>query len=352
MGILEITSLSSLINMRIKAALLTELKKGLKVEEIVLEQELLPGQVLVSITATAICGSQIGEIDGIKGTDHFLPHCLGHEAVGKVLDSRQSNKFCDGDDVILHWMKGDGIDAPTYSYRSDNKNINAGRITTFMSHAVISENRMTRIKQFDEKLVSLYSTIGCAHLTALGVLKNDLRYADKKDVLLVGGGGVAQALISHLLFEGVETIVVVERSATRRSHCLSLGATEVHENTNNLTSRTFDTVIELTGDPQNIEFGYDATNKYGALCLVGVTPFNQKISINPMPLHFGKRIIGSYGGSCHPQLDIGNILSRIESKPDIFLLQQYSVFPIESINEAITEIRMGRIPGRAVVKFS
>lgn len=344
-------SLSTLINMKIKAAFLAELNKGLEVEEIVLDKELLPGQVLVSIFATAICGSQIGEIDGVKGKDHFLPHCLGHEAVGRVLNSTQSNKFHDGDYVILHWMKSNGMDAPSSSYRSNNKVVNAGKITTFMSHAVISENRMTRIDQFEQQQTSLYSTIGCAHLTAFGVLDNNLRESAKKNVLLLGGGGVGQALISHLLFEGAETIVVVEKSNIRRSHCLSLGASEVHENIYDLDSRVFDSVIELTGDVQNIEFSYDAAGEFGTLCLVGVTPFNRKISIDPMPLHFGKKILGSYGGSCNPQVDVGTILSRIESKPQFFNSQQYKEFPIEEINTAISGIRMGEIPGRAIVTF-
>ncbi len=39
---------------------------------------LLPGQVLVRIDYSGICGAQINEIDTVKGPDRFLPHLLGH----------------------------------------------------------------------------------------------------------------------------------------------------------------------------------------------------------------------------------------------------------------------------------
>ena len=67
-----------------KAAILTEQRKPLVVADIDLPQQLEVGQVLVRIHTSGICGSQIGEIDGAKGEDKFLPHLLGHEGCGTV----------------------------------------------------------------------------------------------------------------------------------------------------------------------------------------------------------------------------------------------------------------------------
>ena len=33
---------------------------------------------------SGICGSQLGEIDGVKGPDRWLRHLLGHEGSGTV----------------------------------------------------------------------------------------------------------------------------------------------------------------------------------------------------------------------------------------------------------------------------
>ena len=64
------------------AAILVEQKKPLQIAEIALPESLDLGQVLVEFFYSGICGSQIGEIDGVKGPDKWLPHLLGHEASG------------------------------------------------------------------------------------------------------------------------------------------------------------------------------------------------------------------------------------------------------------------------------
>ncbi len=71
--------------MKTIAAVLVEQRKPLEIAEIEVPV-LCFGQVLVHIKATRICGSQLGEIDGVKGPDRYLPHLLGHEAGGLVLE--------------------------------------------------------------------------------------------------------------------------------------------------------------------------------------------------------------------------------------------------------------------------
>ena len=67
-----------------KAAVLTKQKHPLVVDEVLLPANLEVGQVLVEIKFSTICGSQLGEIAGIKGEDPYLPHLLGHEGSGVV----------------------------------------------------------------------------------------------------------------------------------------------------------------------------------------------------------------------------------------------------------------------------
>ena len=52
-----------------QAAILVEQNKPLLVESIELPQSLDVGQVLVELECSGICGSQLGEIDGVKGPD-------------------------------------------------------------------------------------------------------------------------------------------------------------------------------------------------------------------------------------------------------------------------------------------
>ena len=155
-----------------KAAILVESKQPLVVDDIALPERLNFGQVLVKINYSGICGAQINEIDAVKGPDKFLPHLLGHEASGEVLEIGPGvTRFRVGDKVVLHWRPGSGFQSPTPKYKWGTKTINAGWVTTFNEQTVASENRLTKIPDdFDMRIAPLF---GCAVTTAFGVVNND-----------------------------------------------------------------------------------------------------------------------------------------------------------------------------------
>ena len=131
-----------------KAAILFKQTKPLLITRIDLPEKLFRGQVLVRNFYSGVCGSQLGEIDGVKGKDNYLPHLLGHEAVGEVIETGPGvKKVKKHDNVLLHWMPGSGISAKGPEFRWKNQKINSGPITTFSQYSVISENRLTKIKQ-------------------------------------------------------------------------------------------------------------------------------------------------------------------------------------------------------------
>ena len=72
--------------MKTEAALLVQTGTPLVVAEIEIPV-LKPGQVLVDITYSGACGTQVMEWRGDKGEDKWVPHCLGHEATGVVLET-------------------------------------------------------------------------------------------------------------------------------------------------------------------------------------------------------------------------------------------------------------------------
>lgn len=103
-----------------KAAILVNQRAPLVIDEIGLPGSLDVGQVLVKVHFSGICGSQLGEIDGVKGEDKFLPHLLGHEASGEVVETGPGVEHVKPNDtVVMHWRKGLGIEAkpPAYQWR-------------------------------------------------------------------------------------------------------------------------------------------------------------------------------------------------------------------------------------------
>ena len=77
------------------------------------------GQVLVKFISSGICGRQIQEIKGYKGEDKFLPHFLGHEGFGVIIDKHQSVKKIEIDDkIIAHWRPSNGIQSNFPQYKT------------------------------------------------------------------------------------------------------------------------------------------------------------------------------------------------------------------------------------------
>ena len=150
-------------------------KKKIDIHNFQFPLDLREDQVLIKIKYAGICGSQIMEYLGKRGKDSYLPHCFGHEAVGKVKAIGKSvNKVKIGDDVILSWIKGRGLDFGGFTLCDiKNKKINFGPLSTFSSYVIACENRVF-LKP--SKMNSLEAVLyGCAVQTGAGIVLNELK---------------------------------------------------------------------------------------------------------------------------------------------------------------------------------
>ena len=105
-----------------RAAILRQINKPLEISNILVPSRLFNGQVLVKMMYSGICGSQLGEIQGIKGKDKYIPHLLGHEGIAKVIKiNKKVKKVKKNDIVLLHWMPSNGINSKTPIYKDQKK---------------------------------------------------------------------------------------------------------------------------------------------------------------------------------------------------------------------------------------
>jgi len=295
-----------------KAAILTELRKPLILAEIEIPQELKVGQVLVKIHFSGICGSQLGEIDGAKGEDKFLPHLLGHEGSGTVVAIGPGVKTVSlGDKVVLHWRKGDGIESEPPIYNWKGTKVNAGWVTTFNEFAIVSENRITTIPKDSEMDVA--ALFGCAVTTGFGIIENNAKLKIGESVVVFGAGGIGLNVVQAASLVSAYPIIAIDIFDNRLALAQEMGATHlinsrdksVEEISKLIRSITkVDVFIDNTGNPQIIELGYNILKPQGKMVLVGVPKKGNNINIFSLPMHFGKSIIGSHGGDGLPQIDI------------------------------------------------
>tara|TARA_B100000941_G_scaffold267591_1_gene223633 strand:+ start:607 stop:1653 length:1047 start_codon:yes stop_codon:yes gene_type:complete len=342
-----------------RAAVLVQQKSPLSIMEITLPDKLDFGQVLVKVIYSGICGSQIGEIDGVKGKDNFLPHLLGHEGYGQVIDIGPGvTKVKKNEKVILHWRKGSGINSatPEYSYKGDT--VNAGWVTTFNDHAIISENRLTKVSDKEEALTA--SLFGCAITTGFGVIDNDAKLKIGESVVIFGSGGIGLNMIQAAKLKGAYPIIAVdiydERLDLAKKHNAdflinSRIEKDIRRSILNI-SKDIDVFVDNTGNVDVIELGYDLVNEKGRVVLVGVPKYDEKISINTLPLHFGKKLIGSEGGSTDPSIDIPKYLKLVDQGILDISKQITQVCPLTDINDAISDMKNGVNKGKIIIELN
>ena len=345
--------------MKTRAAILVEQKKPLVIEEVEMPALKL-GQVLVKVLASGICGSQIGEINGVKGPDRFLPHLLGHEGCGTVLEIGEGVRTVKpGDRVVLHWRKGAGLESVTPTFGSRLGTVNAGWVTTFNEHAIVSENRVTAVPPgFDIEAAALF---GCAITTAFGVVTTNAQVAIGQSVAVFGAGGIGLSIVQGAALAGAHPIIAIDLVDARLDLARSLGATHT------INSRAADVAAEIasivggdgvdvaidnTGNVDVIALASRLTSGRGRTVLVGVPPKGATAAISTLPLHFEKRLVGSHGGESRPDIDIPRYVRLVEDGRLSLAGVVGRRDPLDGVNEAIDDMTSGRLAGRAILRMA
>lgn len=340
-----------------QAAILVEQRQPLLVDTIELPEQLGVGQVLVQVHVSGICGSQLGEIDGVKGPDRFLPHLMGHEGFATVLEVGPGVKHVQpGESVVLHWRPGAGIQADPPRYRWRGEPLNAGWVTTFNRHAVVSENRCTRVPS--NTPADAAALFGCAITTGFGVVENNARLRMGESVVVFGAGGIGLNIIQAATLLSASTVIAVDRFGSRLELARQLGAHHVIDSSKGdteariqaaLAGQPLDVFIDNTGVPAVIEQGYRLTHARGRVILVGVPRSGHNLNVHSLPLHFGKILTGSQGGESSPQHDIPRYLRLLHQGRFCLDRLVSARYPLEQINTAIAALRDGDTAGRVMI---
>ena len=342
-----------------KAAILVEQRKPLVIDDVQLPASLAVGQVLVKVHFSGICGSQLGEIDGAKGEDKFLPHLLGHEASGTVMEAGPGVRYAKaGDNVVMHWRKSLGIEATPPVYKWHGRQVNAGWITTFNEYAIVAENRLTPVpKDSDMDVAALF---GCAVTTGFGVVVNNAKIKIGESVVVFGAGGVGLNIVQAAALAGAYPVIAVDLFDNKLELARSVGATHLINSAKAearqaildvIGAALVDVFIDNTGSPSIIELGLQITKPNGRVTLVGVPKKGNNISMYSLPLHFGKELKGSHGGEAIPQEDIPRYQGLYRAGKIHLRELLTDHFPLDDINIAIAKMRDGSIAGRCLIKL-
>jgi S-(hydroxymethyl)glutathione dehydrogenase/alcohol dehydrogenase len=221
-----------------------------------------------------------------------------------------------------------------------------------------SSRRVTPIPAGTEmKTAALF---GCAVTTGFGVVQNNAKLKIGESIVVYGAGGIGLNMVQAASMVSADPIIAVDVFDSRVDLARTLGATHgINASTTNaeeairsiVGSRGLDVFVDNTGLPAVIQLGYAITKPQGRIVLVGVPKKGNDITIHSLPIHFGKSLIGSFGGEAVPHEDIPRLLHLLQAgKLDLASIITHTD-SLLNINEAIAKARSGAVPGRSVINL-
>lgn len=333
-----------------------------------------PNEVLVKLTASGVCHSDLHVLDGEWQAP--APLVLGHEGAGVVVavGSEVTDVAVD-DHVILSWtpscqkcefcVSGNPVlcqlaneTAYQHVFFDGRPRLSDGEqdvksflaVGSFGDHAMVPASAAIRIRK-DAPLAQA-ALVGCAVTTGIGAVTNTAGVEPGSTVLVVGCGGVGLNVVQGARLAGAKQIIIADVSAEKLELGRRFGATHTVNSrevdlvtaVRELTDgRGVDYAFEAIGLPFTIEACYDAVRRGGTAVVVGQVADGVKISIDPFVMSDQeKKLIGSNYGSSRQSIDFPKIIDLyMEGKVDLDSMVTGRI-KLDEVNEAFAQMRKGQ----------
>jgi propanol-preferring alcohol dehydrogenase len=195
------------------------------------------------------------------------------------------------------------------------------------------------------------ASLACSGLTAYNAVKK-ATVAPGESIVIIGAGGLG--LMSVQIAKAITNsrIVVVDVDDKRLSEAKKLGAHEVVnsskadpvEDIKNLTNALgAEAVIDFVNNNRTSPLAINMLRKRGKLVMVGLFGGALELSLPLVPLR-GFTITGAYTGSFNDLVDLVNL-----SKTGAIKSVVNRTYKLDDANQALEDLRAGKIVGRAVL---
>ena len=309
-----------------------------------------PQDVLVRVTASGICHTDLNVINGLSALP--LPIVPGHEGCGVVEEiGSEVRRVRVGDRVLASvtpacgncWWCLNGMSnhcelnpvvkaALRFELRTGQRAAAVCGCGTFAEAMVVHEASVVRVQTdlADEQLALL----GCGVTTGLGAALNTAAVIPGSSVAVIGCGGVGQSVIQGARIAGASVLIAIDPAPGRRKASVRVGATHTVdpaaanpvEQVRALTEgRGADFSFEVVGRPELMVQAFDMARAEGTVTLVGMPAVGDTLTLPAIQAVFsGKRLAGSVVGGSQilrdfprfirlaeaGQLDLGSMISR------------------------------------------
>jgi S-(hydroxymethyl)glutathione dehydrogenase/alcohol dehydrogenase len=331
--------------------------------------ELEPDEVVVRITASDICHS---DLHAVHGAGPFPPPIvLGHEGTGLVEEvGRGVRSVKKGDRVVCSWVSACGAcwfcaqgeahlcrelefvyTEPKLRRPDGSLACRMTGVGSFAEAAVLREQAAIKVETDlpDEHL----ALIGCGITTGVCAVLNTARVRPGSTVTVLGCGGVGQSAIQGARIAGAAQIIAVDPVELKRSTALTLGATQAIdpgavdpvEETRALTGgRGADYAFETAGLSPTLAQGYDLIRRGGTLITVGVQAPSTAIPWPAITMFADeKKVLGCFYGSAQMRRDVPMLTGLVEARKLDLASMVSRRYALDDVNDGLAAIESGEV---------
>ncbi len=237
-----------------------------------------PGEVLIKIHKTAICGTDVHIYDWNQwSADHVKPPMvIGHEYVGEIAELGAGVTGFE----IGQRVSGEGhitcghcrnCHSGNIQWCKDTKSVGVDRDGAFAEYVCIPASNVIVIDpKMDEDIVAMFDAVGNATHTALMF---DLV---GEDVLITGAGPIGIIAVAIAKYAGARRVIITDISDDRLQLARNLGADAAV----NTTKEDLRQVMKEQGIVEGIDVGLEMSGSPAALNqMIGVMRNGGKISL-------------------------------------------------------------------------
>lgn len=342
-------------------------------EEVVLDDP-RPDEILVRITSTGLCHTDLAVISGDIPAP--FPIVLGHEGAGVVESVGDAVRdFAPGDRVALSFASCghcpnclDGREAYCDNFMllnfggvREDGSVTLSRSTdsgddeavhgsffgqsSFATYALVTARNAVKVPEgIDPDLVG---PLGCGIQTGAGAVLNSLNVGSGDSIVIAGTGAVGLSALMAAVATGATTVIAVDIIESRLEEAKRLGATHT---INSKNEDVVATVQEITGG-RGTDFAIDttgvgpvigqiiaATSFGGTVGLLAVTKPGTTLDV---PALSGKTVVNLIEGDSVPQNFIPKLIDLYKAGrfPFDSLITTY---PFRDIEQAIADTKTGK----------
>jgi propanol-preferring alcohol dehydrogenase len=335
-----------------KAAVLQEFKKPLAIIDVPRPKP-GSGEVLIAVEACGVCHSDLHVADG--DWPQFsritkMPLILGHEIAGHIVELGETvSEFRVGDRVGVPWIYWTcGECEPC---REGNENLCSKQLITGVSvdggYAEFMKARTSHVQKLPDILSALnVAPLFCAGVTVYRAL-SQARILPGQRLAVFGVGGLGHLAVQIGAGLGAE-VTAVDISEEKLAATAKLGAVRALNSSSNNVVKEFratggaHVVIVTSASRAAYDTAFSCLRARGTLLVVGLPAEN--ICFPPIMMAAGEvRIQASAVGTRH---DLKEVLAMAAAGR---LQCQVTARPLAQANDALEEMRAGRIAGRVVL---